>query len=184
MKAIPTRYRGIEYRSRLEARWAAFFDQLSWQHTYEPFDLEGYIPDFLIHGERPLLVEVKPAATVEDYRAPIPKINRALSGSDHKDLVIVGINPITQTLIPDVIRFCLSAAGVVTDDELNEWDVALWFHCVKCKKTNIHSCLGSYAGRPCGHHDGDHHIRYIDPQVINHYWANACNDVKWRAVPV
>jgi hypothetical protein len=26
MKAIPTIYQGVEYRSRLEARWAAFFD--------------------------------------------------------------------------------------------------------------------------------------------------------------
>ena len=61
--AIPTRYRGIEYRSRLEARWAAFFDGIGWQFTYEPFDGDGYIPDFLIHGDQPLLVEVKPAVT-------------------------------------------------------------------------------------------------------------------------
>lgn len=59
--AIATLYSGIEYRSRLEARWAAFFDEIGWRHTYEPFDGDGYIPDFLIHGTRPLLVEVKPA---------------------------------------------------------------------------------------------------------------------------
>jgi hypothetical protein len=32
--AIPAVYRGIEYRSRLEARWAAFFDETGWKHTY------------------------------------------------------------------------------------------------------------------------------------------------------
>jgi hypothetical protein len=31
--AIPTMHGGIEYRSRLEARWAAFFDELHWLRT-------------------------------------------------------------------------------------------------------------------------------------------------------
>jgi hypothetical protein len=34
MKPIPTVYRGIEYRSRLEAKWAAFCDRIGWRHTY------------------------------------------------------------------------------------------------------------------------------------------------------
>jgi hypothetical protein len=74
VRAIQTVYRGIEYRSRLEARWAAMFDRLGWQFTYEPFDGDGYIPDFLIHGEDPFLVEVKPAATRGQYREPTAKI--------------------------------------------------------------------------------------------------------------
>ena len=43
---IPTKYNGINFRSRLEARWAAFFDQLKWEWEYEPIDLNGWIPDF------------------------------------------------------------------------------------------------------------------------------------------
>jgi hypothetical protein len=35
-------------RSRAEARWAAFFDEWDWKWQYEPLDLDGYIPDFLI----------------------------------------------------------------------------------------------------------------------------------------
>ena len=66
--AIPTLYQGIEYRSRLEARWAAMFDNIGWKFTYEPFDTNGYIPDFLIHGDRPMLVEIKPA--VSEVRLP------------------------------------------------------------------------------------------------------------------
>lgn len=57
---IPTLYRGIQYRSRLEAKWAAMFDLLGWTHQYEPFDLQGWIPDFLVGGM--VLVEVKPVA--------------------------------------------------------------------------------------------------------------------------
>lgn len=45
-KPHPTRYNGVEFRSRLEARWAAFFDILGWEWRYEPVDLEGWTPDF------------------------------------------------------------------------------------------------------------------------------------------
>lgn len=63
MKAIPTVYNAASFRSRLEARWAAFFDLAGWRWDYEPLDLEGWAPDFLIHGfDGPILVEVKPAA--------------------------------------------------------------------------------------------------------------------------
>lgn len=67
--AIPTIYNGRRYRSRLEARWAAFFDRLQWKFEYEPIDLGAWSPDFLIHGcgkweyrnvKMPTMVEVKP----------------------------------------------------------------------------------------------------------------------------
>lgn len=62
--AIPTEYAGVQFRSRLEARWAAFFDLLDLSWEYEPIDLDGYIPDFLLTksplSARPVLVEVKP----------------------------------------------------------------------------------------------------------------------------
>ena len=62
IKAIPTTYAGTNFRSRLEARWAAYFDELNIPWEYEPFDLDGWAPDFAITvlGEQ-VLVEVKPA---------------------------------------------------------------------------------------------------------------------------
>lgn len=63
MKAIPTKYAGVQFRSRLEAKWAAFFDLLGWPWQYEPYDLNGWIPDFsLIGAHNEILVEVKPTA--------------------------------------------------------------------------------------------------------------------------
>lgn len=62
IKAIPTKFNGVEFRSRLEARWAAFFDLCGWEWEYEPFDLDGWTPDFSIKkykGGR-VLIEVKP----------------------------------------------------------------------------------------------------------------------------
>jgi hypothetical protein len=61
VNSIPTVYKSIRFRSRLEARWAAFFDLIGWRWFYEPIDLKGYIPDFIIQfPKRQLLVEVKP----------------------------------------------------------------------------------------------------------------------------
>ena len=66
---IPTTYAGVRYRSRLEARWAVFFDMLGWQHAYEPEDLAGWIPDFaLVHDHGPTYIEVKPFYEYTDGR--------------------------------------------------------------------------------------------------------------------
>lgn len=51
LKALETRYNGYLFRSRLEARWAVFMDNLNVKYQYEPegYDLgDGiwYLPDF------------------------------------------------------------------------------------------------------------------------------------------
>ena len=87
IKAIPTEYKGYRFRSRLEARWAVFFDACGadWEYEPEGFDLgDGtyYLPDFLLHGVTihhglfkencDVYVEVKGKMTDDDVR----KINR------------------------------------------------------------------------------------------------------------
>lgn len=66
--AIPTIYKDIQFRSRLEARWAKFFDEFGMVWDYEPhtfrIDLgdgcyEQYTPDFLIYGGVWHYVEVR-----------------------------------------------------------------------------------------------------------------------------
>ncbi len=52
--AIPTIYKGVQFRSRLEARWAAYWDIVGFHWAYEPFDLSGYIPDFLLSITHPV----------------------------------------------------------------------------------------------------------------------------------
>ena len=60
IKAIETRYKGYRFRSRLEARWAVFFDALGIKWEYEPegfdFDGERYLPDFFLPFPSPVLV--------------------------------------------------------------------------------------------------------------------------------
>jgi len=62
LKAIETKYKGYRFRSRLEARWAVFFDTLEmpWEYEKEGFDLDGlwYLPDFWLPKNQ-LWVEIK-----------------------------------------------------------------------------------------------------------------------------
>ena len=88
-KAIPTKYTGHTFRSRLEARWAAFFDVCEWDWEYEPVDLDGWIPDFRLTSRAPecsryhrtsVLVEVKPIN--EFCQETADKIERASKTSE------------------------------------------------------------------------------------------------------
>lgn len=66
IKPIQTRYAGYLFRSRLEARWAVFFDAIGANWTYEPegFQLPSgtyYLPDFrILTRNRTLWFEIKP----------------------------------------------------------------------------------------------------------------------------
>lgn len=64
--AIPTRFDGVLYRGRTEARWAVFFKELGIPFEYEAqgFDADGtwYLPDFLLFPALGMLwAEVKGA---------------------------------------------------------------------------------------------------------------------------
>lgn len=82
LKPIETIYNGYKFRSRLEARWAVFFDTLGVEYEYEPegFELPSgkrYLPDFRVKcwGKRghidnkpfDLYIEVKGKMSDDDY---------------------------------------------------------------------------------------------------------------------
>lgn len=66
IKAIETQYKGYRFRSRLEARYAVFFDALGIKWEYEPEgyqlpDGTRYLPDFWLPTfGGGMFVEVKP----------------------------------------------------------------------------------------------------------------------------
>lgn len=92
INAIVTAYRGFSFRSRLEARYAAFFDAQGWQWTYEPFDCNGWIPDFVI-GERRTAVEIKPYGNrLEEWSDAIRKI---VDSGYRQPVLLFGVDPTT-----------------------------------------------------------------------------------------
>jgi hypothetical protein len=91
IKAIETVYRGYRFRSRLEARYAVFFDVLGVRWEYEPqgFDLGPagwYLPDFWLPDLR-MWAEVKAEALDEQELA---KARALANGTNAEVLQLVG----------------------------------------------------------------------------------------------
>lgn len=77
IKPIETVYNGYRFRSRLEARWAVFFDAAGIRYEYEPegFDLgDGiyYLPDFYLPDDD-VWVEIKGKALSDEEREKIER---------------------------------------------------------------------------------------------------------------
>lgn len=75
IKAIETRYKGYRFRSRLEARWAVFFDALNfdWEYESEGFVLSDgthYLPDFRVKTPqgKDVWYEIKPSGILSDEK--------------------------------------------------------------------------------------------------------------------
>lgn len=70
-KSIETIYGGYRFRSRLEARWAVFFDAVGLPYDYEKegFILDDgtkYLPDFWLPSLK-MWVEIKPDLVISEY---------------------------------------------------------------------------------------------------------------------
>ncbi len=95
IKAIPTKYRGIPFRSRLEARWAVFFDAIGFKYHYEleGFDLGHvwYLPDFFLQ-ERDTWVEIKPKLPTKEewYKAASLLLALVKTGSKANVAILYG----------------------------------------------------------------------------------------------
>lgn len=73
ISAKTTTYNGVNFRSILEARWAAFFDLVGWEWKYEPFEINGKVPDFVLYvnnktqyATNQIIVEIKPSIFIDD----------------------------------------------------------------------------------------------------------------------
>lgn len=104
MKAIQTQYNGYHFRSRLEARWAVFFEAINLAYLYEPEGFEDeeknvrYLPDFHFHSGLRILgdsepnynvrVEIKPSLEISDVERE--KIATFLKETDDYILLIGG----------------------------------------------------------------------------------------------
>lgn len=119
MPAIETEYRGHLFRSRLEARWAAFFDLIGMKWVYEPIDADGYIPDFEIPG--PMLIEVKPASTLAELQQHRTRLEGALRRIS-RPIVVVGNTPVIWSQGAPLVGW----AGTRNSYGGWVWDMLIW----------------------------------------------------------
>lgn len=143
IKPIETIYKGYRFRSRLEARWAVFFDALGieWKYENEGYDLGElgwYLPDFEIEtesfgkwfveikGDKNDIVGIKKAQFLDHYTPDEFMGCRIFSELDFiKESKLIGIEETGLYAVPifddeynfSIIKACMLG---VTRDEYNE----------------------------------------------------------------
>jgi len=165
--AIPTSYAGARFRSRLEAKWAAMFDLSEWQWEYEPLDLDGYVPDFVLRFARDLVVEVKPLLA---FDPDDDVLRQAMGKIDHAhptgEALIVGAAPSTSI-------------GWMRDADAG-WGIATAFWCVECGRRSLCSEHGSWRCRATGCDTGRSMMDFSTWNVAADF-RQASSLVQWRA---
>ena len=164
IKPIETIYAGSRFRSRLEARWAVFFNWLKIRYVYEPEGYElsdgtRYLPDFYL-PDQDTFFEVKGVMREVDMH----KIQQFREDS-HKP-VVIGY---------DDMKFDATDYWQKTDDqhaaeyEFAGQDSSVLARCKVCGKPYFMGINGSFACRCCGAYDGDGHFDILG-------WGNGVSD--------
>jgi hypothetical protein len=199
LKAIPTMYGGVQFRSRLEARWAAFFDLAGWRWQYEPIDLDGWIPDFRLCGSVPALCEVKPIdfAEFDDGEKASNCIQRIAPNvirirdrydrspsnlfSDH-EIIVLGLGPVPSGMINFNDGCSIPIFGYMLHEYCTgaeDWAVI----CSGYEPQHLDYIAKTYSWwyRIGGQYDGDHHLKFIKDRDVEDIWRLAGNFVQWKA---
>lgn len=151
--AIETEYAGCRFRSRLEARWAVFFDRLrmKWRYEeqgYELADGTRYLPDFYL-PDQAMYVEVK--GPDEALHAAMPTLLTFVKEAD-EPLVILGEVPACSGPLPMHPSIGIAAgrtfelACILSQDRASKW-VFTQMLAVGPLTTGAHYFKGIEAGR-------------------------------------
>lgn len=146
--AKPTTYNGYLFRSKLEAKWAVFFDRLNVPYVYEPeaflcSDGSQYTPDFYLPesflrdaDRKGLYLEIKPYEfSDDDYEERITS-----AFGDGKSLCL---------FVGDPYDSICTGFGYPEHDrnhQLNPWwdNYMMLFYCEKCKVLKAEFSEGNY----------------------------------------
>lgn len=138
IQPIQTAYKGYKFRSRLEARWAVFFDALGlkWQYEVEGFKLpngECYLPDFRVISINKMVYwyEIKPYGELGDGKFQQFAMNFKSNESSENDFTLLSGDP-TEVLESGFI-LCPRCAGI-NKIRVNEEPMSVWFTCYNCDR--------------------------------------------------
>ena len=149
IKAIETPYRGIKFRSRLEARWAVFFDELKILYLYEAegFDIDGvwYLPDFYLPAFD-TYVEIKPSHDIS-----MNELNKINKLAQYKSLFVVygnpapyegDINPGYEIFLSGKFFKKIGYGDMLAPDDKGDWLDGPYIlgACEKCSSISFHAC--------------------------------------------
>jgi hypothetical protein len=183
--SIPTTgIQGIRFRSRIEAQWAEMFTKLGWEWEYEPIELNGYIPDFIIKFPyKHLLVEVKGDTDIKNIEQYADKIIK--SGWNGEFLLVCSVlnddNGIYLGLLGATDYNYMSRGGY--DEEhskpcyptIEYRDYAYLTICDDCEKYTIYNDNYGWFCRNCGSGDSNKSLvrNRIEPYI---YVGHKCGE--------
>lgn len=143
IKAIETEYNGYRFRSRLEARWAVFFDACGIEYVYEPegFELGNglrYLPDFYLPNDD-VWIEIKGKKLSDAEREKIIQFCKlkcdVKNGGSRFRLLEGNIpkEPIMIKDVPSIPFFCCvpikDLPDVDSEDDSLVFVLGLWTRC-------------------------------------------------------
>lgn len=183
-------YNGYEMRSIAECRWAAFFDicEIKWQ--YEPISTGDYIPDFLLLGDDPTIVEIKGGATtIEQVERQTSYALDRLVGHWGGTVLCLGATPLlglggtSDRFVRVGKRYQWNEVGEFAEELQASagWfsDTAIASTCIDHTPPHLGFCdeWGSFRMCPSGCYDGN---QYEWPKAdIEAKWAQATNTVRY-----
>lgn len=92
IKPIPTFFDGVMFRSKLEARWAYFFNlcKIKWQYELEGYEFDDikYLPDFYL-PETKILIEIKPNLNFAKEEVTFNKLSNFSKSTKERFLIFV-----------------------------------------------------------------------------------------------
>ena len=171
IKAIETIYNGYRFRSRLEARWAVFFDAMGIAYEYEKegYDLGEagwYLPDFYIPKQdvmvnSPCWIEIKGQDLNKDDWDKVTFLSDSL-----QTYVFIGQIPQNPA---ESENYTESAWG---GDHPNSWDCQQWWcKCPSCGRFGIVYC-GIVRRLGCACNNTECNLStYDDPEILRAYKA-------------
>lgn len=167
---IPRVYRGITFRSTLEASWAIMFDKLDWGWTYEPFRLHGWVPDFILNED--ILVEVKPYDDLEEFDE-YEKYNSSTDGTSFEDaeILLLGRTPIEKGDLhkSPAIGWLIERANDQRHHAII-WDTELGY--------GFANDYSSWHCRITGAYEGGSGIVGADWPTIRQMWFDSCKEAR------
>jgi hypothetical protein len=180
--AKPTHYKGCEFRSRLEATWAAFFDLCGWNWEYEPLDLTGWVPDFVLRGDKDVAVEVKPVMRLSDF--PHDGFTKMDKSGWTGEILILGSGVFDH-------YYWGSAIGWLSEErdeqDLKErtcsprqgsfGDAVFGAFAQQPRRLDFCHDIGSYSGRMTGFYEGNPPT--LDVGITRDMWRGASNLTRW-----
>lgn len=128
IQAIETRYNGYRFRSRLEARWAVYFDAIGieWEYETEGFEWPDglrYLPDFWL-PQVSMWAEAKPMQFTDNE---LEKVKRLVIGTGFACVLLEGF--------PEPKAYDVTSPSWIESDK--EIHARAW----NCVLTNYHGYL-------------------------------------------